>query len=66
MIRIFYIKDSNIIEICEEIRKELDDLYGEGGANSASTLLVEKLQTKVPGKYKEMITNLNNLKKKKS
>ncbi len=43
---------------------ELDDLYGEGGANSASTLLVEKLQTKFPNKYKDMVTNLNNLKKK--
>ena len=44
---------------------ELDDLYGEGGANSASTLLIEKLQRKFPTKYKEMVTNLNNLKKKK-
>lgn len=44
---------------------ELDDLYGEGGANSASTLLVEKLQAKF-SKYKDMVTNLNNLKKKKS
>ena len=45
---------------------ELDDLYGEGGANAASTLLVEKLQSKFPSKYKEMVTNLNNLKKKKN
>ena len=45
---------------------ELGDLYGEGGATVASALLVEKLQTKFPSKYKEMVTNLNNLKKKKS
>ena len=45
---------------------ELGDLYGEGGATAASALLVEKLQTKFPNKYKEMVTNLNNLKKKRN
>ena len=45
--------------------EELDDLYGERGVNSASTLLVEKLQEKFPNKYKDTMTNLYNLKKKK-
>ena len=45
---------------------ELDDLYGEGGANSASTLLIEKLRIKFPSKYEDIVTNLNNLKKKKN
>lgn len=49
----------------EDTIATLDDLYGEGGANSASTLLVEKLQSKFPSKYGDMVTNLNNLKKKK-
>lgn len=55
----------NLGEIMDkDILVELDDLYGEGGSKSASTLLVEKLQSKFPTKYNEMVTNLNNLKKK--
>ena len=50
----------------KDVIQELDEMYGEGGANVASTLLVEKLQIKFPSKYKDMVTNLNNLKKKKS
>lgn len=48
-----------------EVIQELDELYGEGGSNVASTLLVEKLQLKFPNKYGNMVTNLNNLKKKR-
>ncbi len=44
---------------------ELDVLYGEGGANSATTVFANKLQEKFPTKYKDMVSNLNNLKKKK-
>jgi len=50
----------------KDVIQELDEMYGEGGANVASTLLVEKLQSKFPDKYKDMVTNLNNLKKRKS
>ena len=46
--------------------EEIDFLYGEGGANSATTVFVNKLKEKFPTKYKDMVTNLNNLKKKKN
>ncbi len=45
--------------------KSLDDLYGEGGANSAATLLVEQLQSKYLRKYQNMVVNLNYLRKKR-
>ncbi len=48
----------------DKLVHDLEDLYGEGGANAAATLLVENLQSKYPKKYANMITNLNYLKKR--
>jgi len=57
----------NIGEIMDkDTIAELDVLYGEGGANSATTVFVNKLQEKFSTKYKDMVTNLNDLKKKKN
>jgi len=41
--------------------ENLDNYYGEGGANAAATLLVTELKDKYPTKYGRMETNLNLL-----
>ena len=45
----------------ENLIENLNDLYGEGGANAAADLVVKKLQEKFPSEYKKMVSNLNKL-----
>jgi len=45
----------------KQIIENLDNYYGEGGANAAATLLITELKTKYPIKYGRIETNLNLL-----
>lgn len=45
--------------------ENLDNYYGEGGANAAATLLITELKSKYPTKYEKMESNLNLLRKAK-
>lgn len=45
----------------QQIIENLDNYYGEGGANAAATLLITELRNKYPTKYGRMETNLNLL-----
>lgn len=48
----------------KQIIENLDNYYGEGGANAAATLLITELKEKYPTKYGRMETNLNLLRRK--